>query len=327
MKLTRQFLITTALLLVTIHINALNLSKSLNIPKHSPGKVSFLAVQQNLIDSVNDEQKKENINHSVEIIKNFPGYDLYIFPELSVTGYSKETFEKLNILAEPPNATSETFQYFSKVAKQINSYIIYSIPTYYYSKAGGEKQYHISAFIISPDGSLISVYNKNYLFTMEQEYFTQGWTDKAKNPMSVIDINGVKLGFAICYDMRYPELWREMSMNSDVIGYLHILYTEKDFSFPSWHTIVNARAVENQAYVLSLNRSGSKYGSSIFVQPGTPNVNNYQLVPNKQELNNDEGVIGGVIDKNIISEIRKEVTIIKDGMSKFNKYKKLNNKK
>jgi len=313
------------LLLNNISVNALTLSKNLNVPKGVQGKVSFLAVQQNLIDTVNNRQKNENIDNSIKIIESFPGYDLYIFPELSVTGYSRKTFDNLNILAEAPSTSSKTFKHFSKVAKEIKAYIIFSIPTYYYAKRSNEKKYHISAFVVSPEGKLVSVYNKSYLFTMEQEYFTGGWTNDVENPISVIDINGVRLGLAICYDMRYPELWREMCMKHGVIGYLQILCIEKDFSFPSWHTIAKARAIENQAYVLSLNRSGSEYGCSIFIQPGTPDIKDYELAPNYQTLNNNEGVIGGVIDGNIINQIRKKVTVVKDGISVYPKYKTLDN--
>ena len=329
MKRIKQLIVSTVFIvfLINFNTNAFTLSKSLMISKGIQGKVSFLAVQQNLIDSVNNKQKKENIDNSIKIINSFPGYDLYIFPELSVTGYSAKTFESLNILAEQPNSTSNTFQRFSKIAKKLEAFIIYSIPTYYYPKGSSNKKYHISAFVVSPTGELITVYNKSYLFTMEQKYFSKGWTNNVKTPISVININGVKLGIAICYDMRYPELWREMSMEYGVIGYLQILCIEKDFSFPSWHTIVKARAIENEAYVLSLNRSGDEYGSSIFIQPGTPSIENYQLVPNCQELNNNEGVIGGIIDEKIITDIRNKITIIKDGMSTYNKYKTLSNKK
>ncbi len=321
-------LITSVVVLIvlfqfTSNSNALNLSKNLTVSKGVKGKVSFLAVQQNLIDAVNDKQKNKNIDNSISIIKNFPGYDLYILPELSVTGYSDETFHELDRLAEPPNDTSKTFERFSEIAKEIRAYIIFSIPTYYTSDKDSKRRYHISAFVVSPNGKLASVYNKNYLFTIEQKYFTQGWRDDVKNPLSIIDINGVKLGLTICYDMRYPELWREMSVKHGVVGYLQILYSEKDFSFPSWHTIVKARAVENQAYVLSLNRSGSKYGSSIFIQPGTPDVDDYILVPNFQMLNNEEGVIGGVMDKNTIDRIRMKSTILNDGRSIFHKNKTL----
>ena len=270
-----------------------------------------------------EKHKNENVDNSSRIVKEFPGYDLYIFPELSVTGYSKNTFEQLNLLAEAPDDSSNTFKRFSKLAKEVDAYIIYGIPTYFYGAVNKEKQYHISAFVVSPEGKLEGVYNKNYLFTIEQDYFQKGWGENVKDPLMFVNINDVMLGLVICYDMRFPELWRELSMNKRVVAYLQQLCIEKDFSFNTWHTIITARAVENLAYVLSLNRAGNNFGGSIFVQPGTPNVKDYQLVPTYQTLNNNEGVIGGVIDKDVITEIRNKVTIIKDGSSNFPKYKNL----
>ena len=304
-------------------LNALTVTKNINIPKEISGKVSFLGVQQNFIDTVNNSQKNENIDHAINIIKTNPGYDLYVLPELSVTGYSKETFENLNILAEPPDSSSKSFKRFSEIASEINAYIIFSVPTYFHEKGSNIKRYHISAFVVSPKGKLDTVYNKNYLFTMEQNYFETGWRTDVKNSITVIDINNVKLGLAICYDMRYPELWREMSMKYDVAAYIQILCTGKDFSFNSWRTIATARSIENEAYVLSLNRSGSNYGNSMFIQPGTPDVSGYEITPTYCTLNNNEGVIGGVISQKTIDEIRKQVTILKDGKSLFPKYKTL----
>ncbi len=303
--------------------HTLGLSRSLSIPKNVTGKVSFLAVQQNLIDAVSGEEKNQNIKNSFDIIKKFPGYDLYIFSELSVTGYSEATFEKLDEFAEAPDATSETFKRFAKLAKEIKAYIIYSVPTYFYLKGSNEKQYLISMFVVSPAGALVTVYKKNYLFTVEQKYFKQAWDTDARNPIQVITINGVKIGLAICYDQRYPELWRYMSMVQGAEAFVHILYTAKDFSFSTWHTIVTARAVENQAYIISLNRAGGEYGSSVFVQPGTPDVAGYELTPSYQTLNNSEGAIGGVIDKSVIEQLRQKITVIKDGRSAFPRYKNL----
>jgi len=260
-------------------LSALTFVKDLNIPKGIQGKVSFLGVQQDLIDAVNEKQKNENIDHSISIIKANPGYDLYVFPELSVSGYSKATFENLKTLAEAPNSTSRSFKRFSEIATEINAYIIFSVPTYFIEKGAKIKQFHISAFVVSPKGKLDAVYNKNYLFTMEQDYFKSGWRADVKNPITVININNVNLGVTICYDMRYPELWREMSMKYGVIAYIQILYTEKDFSFNSWRVMATARSIENEAYVLSLSRSGSNYGNSMFIQPGSPDSSGYEITP------------------------------------------------
>ncbi len=312
-----------AFLLLSVNIYSLGLSSSLYIPKNINGKVSFLAVQQKLIDCTNEEQKESNIERSFEIIKKFPGYDLYVFPELSVTGYSRETFEALRVLAEPADNTGKTYKKYSKLARAIQSYIIYSIPVYDPAETAKPKKYYIASFIVSPTGGLIDVYKKNYLFTMEQEFFNPGWTDSNKTPVKTFEINGVKLGMVICYDMRYPELWREQSVNHNVVSFIHILATAKDFSWNTWQTMVCARAIENLSYIVSLNRAGDIYGGSMFIQPGTPSVSEYIITPVLQTLNNEEGVIGGVIDQSLISSIRAKCAIHKDGIENFYKFKEL----
>ena len=311
-----------AFLLISADAYSLDLSSSLDLPKNIDGKVSFLAVQQKLIDCVNEKEKTANIERSFEIIRKFPGYDLYIFPELSVTGYSRETFETLHTLAEPADNTSKTFKQYSRLAKEIRSYIVYSMPVYDSTETAKLRKYYIASFIVSPAGDLINVYKKNYLFTMEQEFFTPGWAGSNKMPIKTFEINEVKLGMVICYDMRYPEFWREQSMNQKVVAFIHILATAKDFSWNTWRTIVCARAIENLSYIISLNRSGDIYGGSMFVQPGTPSVSEYVITPVLQTLNNEEGVIGGVIDGSLISSIREKCTILKDGIKNFHRLKK-----
>ncbi len=321
-----RFLLMALVLVLgaTPKVQAVDLSVNLNPPKKIQGKVSVLAVQQSLVDAVNTGQKMENIDRSVNIAKKFPGYDLYVFPELSVSGYSADTFDRLDILADPPGPKSETFRQFSKLAKQLEAYVVYGCPTYYFDPGSKEKKYHISAFLISPQGELEQIYHKNYLFDMERKWFRKGWREGEKNPVAVFNINKVPLGLLICYDMRFPELWREMSMQHGVVGFTQILATAKDYSHASWHTVVTARAVENLSYVLSLNRAGALYGESVFIQPGTPKAEMFQLTPVLQSLGNGEGVIGAVIDQSIISKLRKRVTIVEDGASHFPKYKKLN---
>jgi len=322
-KITLKITGTFIFLMLTTNLYSLGISSSLDTPKNINGKVSFLAVQQELVDCTNEKEKEDNIERSFEIIRKSPGYDLYIFPELSVTGYSRETFEALDILAEPADNTSKTYKKYSGLAKEIQAYIIYSIPVYVPAEATNPRKYYIAAFIVAPTGNLTAVYEKNYLFTMEQEFFTPGWTGSNNTPVKTFAINGVKLGMVICYDMRYPELWREQSVNQDVIAFIHILATSKDFSWNTWQTMVCARAIENLSYVVSLNRAGENYGGSMFVQPGTPSIEEYIITPVLQTLNNEEGVIGGVIDKSTISSIRKKCTIHKDGTENYHKFKEL----
>ena len=324
LKITLKITSIIVFLLLSTTGYSLELSSSLDIPKNVNDRVSFLAVQQKLIDCTNEEEKQANIQRSFEIIKKFPGYDLYIFPELSVTGYSRETFAALPVLAEPADTTSKTYKKYSKFAREIKSYIIYSIPVYDATETTQSKKYYIAAFIVSPTGNLIDVYKKNYLFTMEQEFFTPGWTDTNEKPISTFEINGVALGMAICYDMRYPELWREQSVNHNVVAFIHILATAKDFSWNTWKTMVCARAIENLSYIVSLNRADDIYGGSMFVQPGTPSLTEYIITPSLQTLNNTEGAIGGVIDKSLISSLRTKCTILTDGIENFQKFKELN---
>ncbi|MDQ4018972.1 MAG: carbon-nitrogen hydrolase family protein, partial [Actinomycetota bacterium] len=90
--------------------------------------------------------------------------------------------------------------------------------------------------------------------------------------IAVIDIDGVKLGLTICYDLRFPELYRILALEGAeliTVPAAFTLYTGKDH----WELLLRARAVENQCYVAAANEWGTheggkaSYGRSLIVDP------------------------------------------------------------
>ena len=81
-------------------------------------------------------------------------------------------------------------------------------------------------------------------------------------------INKIKCSTIICYDIRIPELIRDLTLNHDVKLVLHCGVYFRDESFFTWHQFAITRALENQIFLLNLNRAGKKFGNSIFVLLG-----------------------------------------------------------
>ncbi len=183
--------------------------------------------------------------------------DLVVLPELSSIDYSRESFDKLDVLAEELEGLS--FQTWQTIARQYNTTIAYSFAR----KNNGN--YYISVAVVNPDGDLIGHYDKIHLAqygaSMEKEYFTRG-----KN-LFYFELNGLRLAPIICYDIRIPELSRTLSIKHNVDVILHCGAYYRDESFYSWHQFSVTRAMENQVYLLSLNRAGTHYGNSVFCAP------------------------------------------------------------
>ena len=183
--------------------------------------------------------------------------DLVVLPELSSIDYSRESFGNLAELAE--ELDGESFSIFSKLAANFGVYIAYGMPRV------EADTYYISQVVVNDKGELVGYYDKLHIAqfgaSMEKEYFERG------KKLLVFEVGGIKVSPIICYDLRFPELYRELCVTQGVDLIIHPVAFYRDESFPSWHHFSITRAMENQAYVLSLNRAGENYGSSIFCPP------------------------------------------------------------
>ena len=96
---------------------------------------------------------------------------------------------------------------------------------------------------------------------MEKEYFARG------NHLLAFEIKGLRIAPIICYDIRVPELARTLVLEHGVQLLLHCGAYCRDESFYSWPDFVVTRAMENQIFVLSLNRAGANFGQSQLCPP------------------------------------------------------------
>jgi len=167
--------------------------------------------------------------------------DLIVFPELSDTGYDMNVI-RANALAagDPPVAM------LCESARKNRMAIICGL-----SNRDEDGIYNTSV-IIDKDGKIIATYRKTHLFKAgefdECAHFTPG------NELVTANIDGWKLGVMICYDLRFPELARTLALRD-----IHLLVVSAAWPFPRdshWKTLLYARAIENQLFVVGANRVG-----------------------------------------------------------------------
>lgn len=138
----------------------------------------------------------------------------------------------------------------------------------------GEKGSCNTSVLISPEGELLASYRKLHMFDIIQADGTPyNESDKVKPGGEIVTVAtelGV-FGMSICYDIRFPELYRIMALRG-----AQVIFTPASFTMPTgkdhWEPILRARAIENGCYIVAAGQIGTKpayaaYGNSMVVDP------------------------------------------------------------
>ena len=136
--------------------------------------------------------------------------------------------------------------------------------------------YRNSLLVYNPQGENIARYDKIHLFDVslpdDNERYNESAVIEAGNDYVVVDIGVAKLGLAICYDLRFPELFRELvNKGADVI-LLPSAFTAATGK-AHWHPLLKARAIENLSFLIASAQGGyhvngrETYGHSLIVDP------------------------------------------------------------
>jgi predicted amidohydrolase len=134
-----------------------------------------------------------------------------------------------------------------------------------------------TALVFGPDGASLSSYRKIHLFDVALQDGTNlsessGTTGGAVDALGCFDIGGFRVGLSICYDLRFPELYRALvaqGANVLLVPAAFTLHTGRDH----WHPLLRARAIESQSYVVAAGQWGkhpegrTTYGHSMVVDP------------------------------------------------------------
>ena len=185
-----------------------------------------------------------------------------------------ECFAQLggNVAAFGKN-TTEVRQWMAETARRHSAWLIGgSIPF----QVDAEQNSRASCFVFNPRGLLESRYDKIHLFDAnvadKHRLYRESNDYSAGNQPFVVDIGEAKIGLSICYDLRFPELFRKL-----VSAGANILTVPSAFTHATgqshWEVLLRARAIENQCYVLAANQGGihsnkrQTWGHSMIISP------------------------------------------------------------
>jgi predicted amidohydrolase len=132
-----------------------------------------------------------------------------------------------------------------------------------------------ASVLIDPTGKLVAVYRKIHLFDVSLADGTQlreSAATSAGREVVTAEVSGIRLGMTVCYDIRFPELYRKLTdqgVRMVSVPSAFTVTTGKDH----WHVLLRARAIENQVYVLAAAQHGKHpkgrqtYGKSLICDP------------------------------------------------------------
>lgn len=163
-----------------------------------------------------------------------------------------------------------------------------------------------TSILLNPKGKIAAKYRKIHLFDIrlgKKEIFESKRNTPGKLP-KMVKVNGAKVGLSICYDLRFPELYRFYAKKGAEIVCVPSSFT-KPTGEAHWHTLVRSRAIENLCYVIAPNQFGigsnnvETFGHSLIVDPWGKVL--AEGPPNK------EAVLVVDIDLDYLKEIRKNL--------------------
>ncbi len=186
------------------------------------------------------EDKPANLNICKKLAEKASknGVKLLIFPEMTLTGFSSN----ITKISEEIN-TSKSLSDFADIASECRINIIAGLVL------KTNNAFHNCAIAIDEKGKQLGCYAKIHPFSLsgENQNISKG------DELVIFDLDGLRIGLTICYDLRFPILWSALSDKCDCI--INIANWPAN-RVDHWYSLLKARAIENQVVVIGVNRIG-----------------------------------------------------------------------
>jgi omega-amidase len=237
------------------------------------------------------ENKFENKKKTRIILKKKSNLgEIIVFPEMTLTGFT------MNTSAMAEDLRGDTIAFFSGIAKKNNADVFAGI----IEKSG--RNYFNTLVHLDGNGKLKARYRKIHPFSYstEDKFYRKG--DK----VVITKVDKWKIGLSICYDLRFPELFRLYAKKR--VDLIINIANWPETRNEHWRTLLKARAIENQCYVVGVNRVGDDPKlhyigfSSVFDPTGK------EVIAQK----NKEKILTADISQNYVEEVREKLPFLND---------------
>jgi len=215
--------------------------------------------------------KKKNVAKALQLVQKAitQKAEFILLPEAFCFRGKMKSQGNLSSIAE--NIPGESTKPFMRLAKKHHVSILAGT---IFEKVRGSKKVFNTSPLIGPDGKIRAKYRKQNLFTANLGAKKIRESDQllAGKKSAVGQIKNFKVGLSICYDLRFPQIYKDYSKNGATILCVPAAFTRKTGQ-AHWEVLLRARAIENLCYVLAPNQVGKDskgivaYGHSQIIAP------------------------------------------------------------
>lgn len=244
------------------------------------------------------EDKAKNFTKIRNLLggKKLPAGSMVVLPEMFATGFSMNT-DKIAEGADGP-----TTKFMRELAREKGVYVVGGIV-----RRGPGKKIFNEAVCISPSGKRVARYDKLHLFSPggEAQHYTPG------GRITLFRCGNLKVALYVCYDLRFPEIFRQATLRGAEV--LVVIANWPSRRRHHWSALLQARAIENQAYVVGVNRCGRdpqlEYsGDSVVIGPWGETAASAGM---------KETVMSANLDAGVVRKARRDFAVLRDIRTDF----------
>lgn len=228
------------------------------------------------------------------------GGDLIMTPEVCAMLEPRRKLAATKVELEDSNAALETFK---DLAKETGAWLLIGSMAV---KLSDEERFANRSFLVTPEGKVVAKYDKIHMFDVdvaEGESYRESRGYRPGDHATLADTPWGALGMTVCYDMRFPYLYRELAKAG-----ADFLTAPSAFTVPTgrahWHVLLRARAIENGCFMFAPAQVGEHaegrktYGHSLIVDPWGEVL---------ADAGEDVGVVTAKIDVSKVAEARAKI--------------------
>jgi predicted amidohydrolase len=255
------------------------------------------------IQMVSTESLAQNMVTAASLLQKArdTGAQLLLLPEYWPQMGLQET-DKLAIAEPLGHGVIQDF--LSSTARRLGAWIIGGTLPLISSE---ENKVLNTSLVYNPQGEAVAHYDKIHLFGFSKgsEAYEESRTIVAGDEVTTFETDLGKVGLSICYDLRFPELFRQMGVCTLIVVPAAFTHTTGQ---AHWEILLRARAIENQCYVLAAAQGGlhsngrRTWGHSMLIDPWGKIV---------EVLSDGEGVVSGGLDMALLQGIRENLPALK----------------
>jgi predicted amidohydrolase len=223
-------------------------------------------VRASAVQLNSNEDKSRNVEIAERLVRRAAaeGAELVVLPEkFNLIGSPEQLFAGAEALDGP------TLRWARALAAELGVWLVAGSIV---ERVDGDDKLRNTSVLLDPDGGVTAVYRKIHMFDVEVGgvTYSESEVEASGDEIVVAGVEALKVGLAVCYDLRFPELFRIMAVRGAQAFTLPSAFTVPT-GRAHWETLIRARAIENQAFVIAAGQVGThppdheSYGHSMIV--------------------------------------------------------------